>query len=101
MHNVPGGIKYDDDKLRYDLIPTEALEALARVLTYGAAKYAPNDWQHLPEFESRYTAALYRHIEAWRKGEAVDPESGIHHLEHALCNLTFLLWKAKQKDKDA
>jgi hypothetical protein len=32
-------IKYDQGKLRYDLIPPEALEELAAVYTMGAAKY--------------------------------------------------------------
>lgn len=89
------GIKYDSNKLRYDLIPPEATSALARVLTYGAAKYGPNNWQQLDDFTARYTAALMRHLEAWRGGEEVDSESGLPHLEHALCNLAFLVWKER------
>jgi hypothetical protein len=27
---------------------------------------------------------------AWKEGEQIDPESGKHHLAHALCCLTFL-----------
>jgi len=87
------GKKYDTGKLRYDLVPPEATEMLARVLTYGANKYDANNWQNLDEFESRYTAAMFRHFEAWRKGEKVDPESGLPHLGHAFCNIMFLLWK--------
>jgi hypothetical protein len=37
--------KNDNDKLRYDLIPPQALKALAEVLTFGANKYADNNWQ--------------------------------------------------------
>jgi len=33
------GVKHDDDKLPYDLIPTEFLEELALVLAHGATKY--------------------------------------------------------------
>jgi hypothetical protein len=36
-------------------------------------------------------AALLRHINAWRRGEKCDDESGLHHLAHALCNVAFLL----------
>ena len=90
------GTKYDGDKLMYDLIPAECLEELAKVLTYGAKKYAPNNWQKVDNFNSRYYSALQRHIEAWRKGEKVDAESGLHHLSHALCNVMFLLWKEEQ-----
>ena len=85
------GKKFDTGKLRYDLVPIEALEGLAKVLTYGAEKYDPNNWQHVES--DRYVAALFRHIMAWRKGEANDPESGHHHLEHALANVAFLLYK--------
>ena len=90
------GTKFDTDKLMYDLIPTECLEELAKVLTFGAKKYAPNNWQKVDNFSSRYYSALQRHLEAWRKGEKVDAESGLHHLSHALCNVMFLLWKEGQ-----
>ncbi|NLA84833.1 MAG: hypothetical protein GX854_09995 [Clostridiales bacterium] len=39
------GIKYDSEKLRYDLFPVEALEEITKVLTYGAAKYSPDNWR--------------------------------------------------------
>lgn len=91
------GLKHDTGKLRYDLIPTIALKALATVLTFGANKYKANSWQELEDFNARYTAALFRHIEWWRDGELYDGESGIHHLAHALCNLVFLLWKNTNK----
>lgn len=83
-------MKFDTDKLRYDLVPPSAFKALAEVLTYGARKYKPNNWQNCPD-PSRYTAALYRHLEAWRSGEQCDSESGLHHLKHAITNIAFLL----------
>lgn len=84
------GVKLDTGKLRYDLIPPESLEGLAKILTFGAEKYTPNGWQTVPNAKERYTAAAMRHFEAWRKGEKLDPESGLLHLHHALCNLVFL-----------
>lgn len=84
--NVPGE-KADAGKERYDLIPPGVLCDLARVLTYGAAKYAPDNWRKVPDAESRYYAALMRHLEAWRMGCPVDPESQLPHLAHALCCL--------------
>lgn len=88
-----GGVsmKHDSGKLRYDLIPPRPLKSLARVLSYGAEKYAPNSWQNLDDFKNRYYAALMRHLEAWRLGENFDPESHLYHLEHAFCNLMFLV----------
>jgi len=82
-------MKFDTDKLRYDLVPPSAIKALAEVLTYGAKKYKPNNWRN-GEVD-RYVAALYRHLEAWRDGEQIDEESGMRHLAHAITNIAFLL----------
>ena len=84
------GMKFDSGKLLYSLIPPETNKALAEVLTFGAQKYAPNNWQLVENGEQRYLDALYRHLEAYRFGETVDPESGLHHLAHALTNVAFL-----------
>lgn len=91
LHLVEQFMKFDTGKLRYSLIPPVATEALAKVLTYGAKKYKPNNWQKAEDF-SRYTDALYRHLEAWRGGQEFDEESGLSHLSHALTNVAFLLW---------
>ena len=81
-------MKFDGGKLRYDLMPPHALEGVVRILTFGAQKYAPNNWQKVEK--ERYIAAVLRHIEAYRKGEMNDEESGEPHMYHALCCLTFI-----------
>jgi hypothetical protein len=86
------GDKYDEGKLRYSLVPPEATRALAEVLTFGAGKYEPNGWKHVPNAEERYMDALLRHIEAYRSGEVTDEESDLPHLWHAITNLAFLIW---------
>ena len=91
--------KYDQDKLRWDLIPLEAVEECVKILTFGAQKYGENKWQHLEDFENRYFAAAMRHLVAYKKGEKVDSESGNLHLSHALTNLVFLIWKELQDGK--
>ena len=83
-------MKFDSGKLRYGLIPPSATKALASVLTYGAKKYKPNNWQSVDD-TSRYVDALYRHLESWRGGEKLDSESGLPHLAHALTNISFLI----------
>lgn len=98
---MTAGKKFDGGKLRYDLIPPEVLEALATILTFGAQKYGENNWQELEDFEDRYTAALFRHIQDRRMGERIDPESGCLHWAHALCNTAFLLWGDIQDCKEA
>lgn len=85
------GLKHDENKLRYDLIPPEVEEELAKVLTYGAVKYAPNSWRGVEA--DRYLAAAGRHRIAHQRGELYDKESGLLHLSHLLCNVAFLLAK--------
>jgi hypothetical protein len=85
-----GGRKFDGGKPRYGLLPPLAMKATAEVLTFGAEKYEPDNWKHVPESKTRYFDALERHVWAWKMGEQTDPESGMHHLAHALCCLMFL-----------
>ena len=82
-------IKFDAGKPRYSLIPPLALEGVANVLTFGAEKYSANSWQ-LIEDRSRYMDALIRHIEAVRKGEIYDQDSGLQHMAHVATNAMFL-----------
>lgn len=85
-----GGVKDDKEKLRYDLLPWRALDGLVSVLTFGARKYAPNGWRIVPNGRDRYIAALLRHLSSIQKGEKVDKESGLRHIDHLLCNAAFL-----------
>jgi hypothetical protein len=84
------GKKFDGEKPRWDLLPIGPIEKTVDVLTFGAKKYGPNNWQGVDHANDRYFSALMRHITAWRKGEANDQETGINHLAHAICNLIFL-----------
>ncbi|CAM6001785.1 unnamed protein product [Sphagnum balticum] len=43
-----------------------------------------------PNAQERYTAALLRHLYALNAGERIDPESGLRHIDHVLCNAAFL-----------
>ena len=86
----PVGLKFDNDKLLYSLIPPETTKALAEVLTFGAKKYAIDGWKYVPDAKRRYMDALFRHLEAFRSGELYDQESGLSHLSHVLANASFL-----------
>jgi len=88
------GIKYDDGKLRWDIVPWRELEEVVSVITHGAKKYSPDNWKHVTE--ERYKAAAMRHLCAYFKGEDID-ESGHHHLAHAICSCLFALWHANNK----
>ena len=95
------GRKFDGGKLEYGLLPPYALEETVKVLTFGAQKYERNNWIHVDDGHRRYFDALQRHLWAWKRGEQLDPESGLHHLAHAMCCLMFLYEKdVIYNDKD-
>ena len=85
------GVKYDQEKLRWDLLPLKPIQEVVSVLTYGAGKYDDENWKKVDNQRSRYYAAAMRHITAWWLGEQQDPESKHHHLAHAICCLIFLM----------
>lgn len=84
------GIKYDTGKTQLELLPVEALEEVAKVLTFGAQKYDEENWRGGFKYK-RIVGSTLRHIYAWVKGENKDPETGLSHLSHAACNLLFLI----------
>lgn len=89
-----GGFKLDKGKVRYDLVPPEAEEALARVLMHNAksegGRYPDRNWEEGMSYVRAY-AAVRRHLAAWLKGEDIDPDSGNLHINHAFCMLAFLV----------
>ena len=84
------GRKKDEDKLRFDLILPEFEEAMAHVLTHGAETYGENNWQEVLNAKARYTAALQRHLNEYRKGSNYDLASGCTHLAMIAVNAMFL-----------
>lgn len=87
------GLKFDEDKIRFELIPAKAELELARVITYGAKKYGSRNWKLVDNYKERYLGACRRHLSAWMRGEILDEESGHYHLAHAICSLMIILEK--------
>jgi hypothetical protein len=85
------GLKYDEGKLRWSLLPLLEVKEILRVLEFGAKRYGANNWKQVRPAR-RYLDAAYRHLVAYTSGEKIDPESGISHLAHLGCNILFLLW---------
>lgn len=93
-------VKFDEGKVDWTLVPFEALEDMAKVLTFGAKKYDSWNWTTGGGFKwTRVLASCLRHIFAFMRGEDVDPESGISHISHAQCNLLFLAYYIRNKNK--
>lgn len=95
-----GGLKFDQDKPRMELLDSEAIEQLALVLTFGAKKYAADNWRKGISYR-RLIAAALRHLFAYLRGEDNDPETGLPHPAHAMCCCMFMIWMAKhRRDQD-
>lgn len=83
-------IRYDQGKLRLELLPLSALEDIALVLQTATKKYPENNWQK-GMLWSRCIGSTMRHLFSWIRGIDTDPETGISHLAHAACNILFLI----------
>lgn len=83
------GLRHNEGKLRYDLIPASADKGIAEVLTFGANKYAERNWE-LGMKWSKVIASLKRHLAAFEEGEDFDKESSLMHIDHILTNASFI-----------
>lgn len=94
------GRKNDTGKIQMELLPPEMLFATATVLTFGAQKYSARNWEMGMSW-SRVFGALMRHMWCWWAGQGpttknfafgdLDEETGLSHLWHAACCITFLV----------
>jgi len=89
-------MKYDNGKYPLHLIPPECLEEISEVFGFGADKYGMNNWRDdggITEWSRTY-ASMQRHLNAFWRGEDLDPESGKRHLAHACTQLMILMMHA-------
>jgi len=73
------------------LLPPVALEQTAWVHKLGNDKYGPFNWRATGVCATTYVSAIMRHLNAWRDGEDLDPESGISHIAHIATSCNILL----------
>ena len=101
------GMKFDDEKLDYSLIPIAGLEEEIKVLMIGAEKYEKNNWKKVPDGFNRYIKAIGRHLGEIIKAinDDIDPmtlkdsDTGLHPCAAIACNAHFALWFIKQAGK--
>jgi hypothetical protein len=85
-----------ENKIRYDLISTLALERLAKHYTNGAKIYSENNgrnWELGGPF-SRFYASMFRHLMSWREGDKSED-----HLA-ALCWNAFCILHFEEEGKE-
>jgi len=89
-----GGQKFDSGKDEPGLLLTGcalAVAGMVTVLSFGFKKYKKRGgWKEVPDKDRRYKDALHRHLMAIERGEVLDPESGLPHIDHVATNAVFL-----------
>jgi len=82
------GAKLDGGKCKAGVLSdfSLALMAVAEVGTHGADKYSRGGWQEVPDGETRYRDADWRHLLKSRH-EDVDQDSGLLHDAHRAWNV--------------
>lgn len=85
------GIKHDQNKHRWGLVPWSAMRQVLAVLEHGAKKYGDYNWQKVEPFEARYREALGRHCIDFLEGKTTDEDSGLPVLAMIATNALFLL----------
>ena len=84
-------LRYNTGKaeLSYILDAMPALKDMVAVMENGARKYSRNNWKKgFPR--EKLLDSMLRHVDAFYSGEDLDPESGLPHVGHILCNAMFL-----------
>lgn len=83
------GAKVDAGKIRMHLVTggmARAITEVAKIATFGAAKYTDNGWINVPDGFRRYEDAQQRHAAKRHMGEELDTDSGLLHLAHEAWN---------------
>lgn len=81
--------RYNEGKPKWSFVDFDALEPMVRVLEQGAKKYSPDNWKN-GQSTTELMESLMRHYVAYMRGEDNDPESGLPHIGHILCNAMFV-----------
>ena len=69
------------------------LRELAKVYTFGCKKYSERSWQTVPNGRARYEAGMFRHIDAFKRGEYANWEDGgCLHVAQVAFNALAIKW---------
>jgi hypothetical protein len=91
------GVAFWWSRGKSDLVLQRALNrvgnwpGLAAVLAFGAQKYSARGWEVGIPYSRVYAAFIRHTVFGYLAGEMNDPETGLPHLDHAACNVHFLI----------
>lgn len=117
------GLRYNANKRQWSLVHFPSLEPMVQVLEYGAHKYSIFEDENGNEIKGseisieeaknykliisgkdnwkkglgkdKILESLQRHLIALFEGEENDPESGLPHIGHLMCNALFYSYESK------
>jgi hypothetical protein len=81
-------LRYNEGKRKWSLVHFESLEPMVQVLEFGAKKYSPDNWKRGLD-KKEILESMMRHLGALMDGQQCDPETGISHMGHIMCNAMF------------
>lgn len=100
MSEEEKGLRYNQGKMPWRLLPWDALREIVKVSLFGMSPtkangsprkaYPARNWEKGLDYDEVYDSAM-RHLTDWYLGEDTNEESGLHHLSHAAWNILALL----------
>lgn len=98
------GIKHDNRKPRFSLLPWRAVIEVIKVMEWaidkearGEKAYPEGNWKEIENAERRYADAASRHLADIHMGKVFDDESKLLHWAHLSCCALMGCWHALQE----
>lgn len=83
--------RFNQSKLRWNLVDFQSTAEMLKVLEFGANKYAPDNWKKGLHREETLES-IQRHLIELFNNKEFDDESKLHHMGHIMCNAMFYLY---------
>lgn len=102
LPDLSKGVKIDQDKLKWHLLPYDAISELVGVFTVGSRKYEERNWEKGMAW-SRVFNSTQRHLTDWfQKRETFDPDgTGLRNIAQATWGcLVLLAWELRGAGED-
>jgi hypothetical protein len=92
--------RFNEGKPQWSLVDFKSLVPLARVMEFGAKKYARDNWKIKLDL-NQCLESLSRHLFSLMSGEERDSESGELHIGHIMANAMFWQYHNEKQKLEA